>query len=67
MTGRRLLAVATLATLAAWPWLAPPYFVFLASVILINVVVVFAMRRLERRLAVPGFIGGGAAMPQAGH
>jgi glutamate/aspartate transport system permease protein len=35
--------------------------------ILINIAVVFAMRRLERRVAVPGFIGGGAAMPQAGH
>jgi glutamate/aspartate transport system permease protein len=35
--------------------------------ILINIVVVIAMRWLERRVAVPGFIGGGASMPQAGH
>ena len=35
--------------------------------ILINIVVVIAMRRLERRIAVPGFIGGGVSMPQAGH
>jgi hypothetical protein len=35
--------------------------------ILVNIVVVFAMRRLERRVAVPGFIGSGVAMPQAGH
>ena len=47
MTGRRLLAVATLATLAAWPWLAPPYFVFLASVILINVVVAIGLNLLS--------------------
>jgi glutamate/aspartate transport system permease protein len=35
--------------------------------ILVNIVVVTAMRGLERRVAVPGFIGGGASMPQAGH
>jgi glutamate/aspartate transport system permease protein len=35
--------------------------------ILINIVVVIAMRWLERRVAVPGFIGGGVSMPQAGH
>jgi glutamate/aspartate transport system permease protein len=33
----------------------------------LNLVVVFGMRWLERRLAVPGLIGAGAAMPQAGH
>ena len=33
----------------------------------LNLVVVVAMRWVERRLAVPGLIGGGQAMPQAGH
>jgi glutamate/aspartate transport system permease protein len=33
----------------------------------LNLVVVLGMRWLERRLAVPGLIGAGAAMPQAGH
>ena len=33
----------------------------------LNLIVVFGMRRLERRLAVPGLIGAGQAMPQAGH
>jgi glutamate/aspartate transport system permease protein len=35
--------------------------------ILLNVVVVAGMRRVERRLAVPGFIGTGPALPQPGH
>lgn len=33
----------------------------------LNLVVVLGMRWLERRLAVPGLIGPGQAMPQAGH
>jgi glutamate/aspartate transport system permease protein len=33
----------------------------------LNLVVVLGMRGLERRLTVPGLIGAGAAMPQAGH
>jgi glutamate/aspartate transport system permease protein len=35
--------------------------------LVLNLVVVLGMRRLERRLAVPGLIGPGQAMPQAGH
>jgi glutamate/aspartate transport system permease protein len=35
--------------------------------ILVNIVVVFGMRWLERRVSVPGFIGTGAQAPQAGH
>jgi len=35
--------------------------------ILVNVVVVLAMRYLEKRVAVPGFIGAAATAPQAGH
>ena len=35
--------------------------------ILINVIVVLFMRWLEKRIAVPGFIGTAAQMPQAGH
>ena len=35
--------------------------------ILVNIVVVLAMRVLEKRVAVPGFIGTAAGAPQAGH
>jgi glutamate/aspartate transport system permease protein len=35
--------------------------------LLLNLVVVTGMRWLERRVAVPGLIGSGQAMPQAGH
>jgi glutamate/aspartate transport system permease protein len=35
--------------------------------LLLNLVVVIGMRWLERRVAVPGMIGSGQAMPQAGH
>jgi glutamate/aspartate transport system permease protein len=35
--------------------------------LLLNLVVVTGMRWLERRVAVPGMIGSGQAMPQAGH
>jgi glutamate/aspartate transport system permease protein len=33
----------------------------------LNLIVVTGMRWLERRVAIPGLIGGGQAMPQAGH
>ena len=33
----------------------------------LNLVVVTGMRWIEKRVAIPGLIGGGAAMPQAGH
>jgi len=33
----------------------------------LNLLVVTGMRWLEKRVAIPGLIGGGAAMPQAGH
>ena len=35
--------------------------------LVLNLVIVIGMRWLERRLAVPGLIGPGPAMPQAGH
>lgn len=48
MTGRRALAVAALlAALVAWPWVAPRYFVFLASVILVNVIVAIGLNLLS--------------------
>jgi branched-chain amino acid transport system permease protein len=41
-------AVAALVTaLAAWPWVAPRYFVFLASVILVNVIVALGLNLLS--------------------
>jgi branched-chain amino acid transport system permease protein len=44
----RGLAVAALVTaLAAWPWVAPRYFVFLASVILVNVIVALGLNLLS--------------------
>jgi hypothetical protein len=33
----------------------------------LNLLVVTGMRWLEKKLAVPGLIGSGQAMPQAGH
>ena len=33
----------------------------------LNLIVVIGMRWLEKRVAIPGLIGGGQAMPQAGH
>ena len=33
----------------------------------LNLIVVMGMRWLEKRLAVPGLIGPGQSMPQAGH
>lgn len=38
-----------------------------ALYVLVNLVVVLAMRWLEKRVAVPGFIAPGAAAPQPGH
>ena len=35
--------------------------------LVLNLIVVIGMRWLERRVAVPGLIGSGAAMPSAGH
>jgi len=44
----RGLAVAALVTaLAAWPWVAPRYFVFLASVILVNMIVALGLNLLS--------------------
>ena len=34
------------ALLVSWPWLAPRYFVFLASLVLVNAVVAIAMLKL---------------------
>jgi branched-chain amino acid transport system permease protein len=48
VTSRRALAVAALlAALAVWPWVAPRYFVFLASVILVNVIVALGLNLLS--------------------
>ena len=48
MTARGRLAVgALLATLLVWPWVAPRYFVFLASVILVNVIVAIGLNLLS--------------------
>ena len=45
--GRALLLVALgVATLAVWPWMAPRYFVFLASVILVNVIVAIGLNMM---------------------
>jgi branched-chain amino acid transport system permease protein len=44
--GRALLVVALVA-LAAWPWVAPRYFVFLSSVILVNAVVAIGLNLLS--------------------
>jgi len=33
----------------------------------LNLIVVIGMRWLEKRVAIPGLIGSGQAMPQAGH
>jgi glutamate/aspartate transport system permease protein len=35
--------------------------------ILVNIVVVFGMRALEKKVRVPGFIGSATTTPQAGH
>ena len=43
----RLAVVVIVALLAAWPWLAPRYFVFLASLILVNAVVALGLNLLS--------------------
>jgi branched-chain amino acid transport system permease protein len=43
----RALLLALVALLAAWPWLAPRYFVFLASLILVNAVVAIGLNLLS--------------------
>ena len=48
MTPRRaLLTACALLLVGAWPWLAPRYFVFLASVILVNAVVAIGLNLLS--------------------
>ena len=44
---RSVLLAALAAGLAAWPWVAPRYFVFLASLILVNVVVALGLNLLS--------------------
>jgi len=44
---RAALAGGGLVLLAAWPWVAPPYFVFLASVVLVNAVVAIGLNLLS--------------------
>lgn len=44
---RAALAGGGLALLAAWPWLAPRYFVFLASVVLVNALVAIGLNLLS--------------------
>lgn len=44
---RAALAAGGLALLAAWPWLVPRYFVFLASVVLVNSVVAIGLNLLS--------------------
>lgn len=39
--------MALLAALAAWPWVAPRYFVFLASLVLVNVIVAIGLNLLS--------------------
>jgi len=46
--GRARIAVAlVMATLAVWPWVAPRYFVFLASVVLVNAIVAIGLNLLS--------------------
>ena len=47
MTARRALLAAAAAALAVWPWVAPRYFVFLASLICVNVVVALGLNLLS--------------------
>src|SRR5260370_37175627 len=48
MTSARNALLAALAVgLVAWPWVAPRYFVFLASLILVNVVVALGLNLLS--------------------
>ena len=47
MSARRAWPVLVLAALAAWPWVASRYFVFLASLVLVNVVVAIGLNLLS--------------------
>jgi branched-chain amino acid transport system permease protein len=47
VTARRGLLLALAALLAAWPWVAPRYFVFLASLVLVNAVVALGLNLLS--------------------
>src|SRR5256885_179745 len=47
VSARRAWPVLVLAALAAWPWVAPRYFVFLASLVLVNVVVAIGLNLLS--------------------
>jgi branched-chain amino acid transport system permease protein len=47
VTRARALVAVAIVTLAAWPWVAPRYFVFLASVILVNAIVAIGLNLLS--------------------
>ena len=47
MSLRRVWPLVALAALAVWPWVAPRYFVFLASLVLVNVVVAIGLNLLS--------------------
>ena len=47
MTGGRALVAAVILLLGVWPWVAPRYFVFLASVILVNAIVAIGLNLLS--------------------
>jgi len=47
VSAQRALLVAAAAAVAAWPWVAPRYFVFLASLIFVNVVVALGLNLLS--------------------
>lgn len=47
MSGRRAALLACAVGVAAWPWLAPRYFVFLASLIFVNVIVALGLNLLS--------------------
>ena len=47
MSWRGVLLLAAVAALAVWPWVAPRYFVFLASVILVNAIVALGLNLLS--------------------
>src|SRR5207249_1378801 len=47
VSARRAWPVLVLAALAAWPWVASRYFVFLASLVLVNVVVAIGLNLLS--------------------
>ena len=47
MTRGRALLVAAVVLLGVWPWVAPRYFVFLASVILVNAIVAIGLNLLS--------------------